>query len=79
MPSPPQPTTSEPVESPGMCGRYVSPAESDLERLWQIRGTGDLFKAQYNVAPTMPVPIIYHSKRDNARSVMRARWGLIPT
>jgi putative SOS response-associated peptidase YedK len=61
-----------------MCGRYVSPKQADLERLWHVRGTPDLFKQSFNVAPTMPVPIIYVDRHGDARKLALARWGLVP-
>jgi len=61
-----------------MCGRYVSPDESDLERFFEIRGTGHLFPAQYNVAPTMQVPIVYADRHNGERKLSLVRWGLVP-
>jgi putative SOS response-associated peptidase YedK len=62
-----------------MCGRYVSPAESDLERFWDVRrGTRRNFPAQFNVAPTMQVPIVYADRHDGARTLDLVRWGLVP-
>ncbi|MEO7762224.1 MAG: SOS response-associated peptidase [Casimicrobiaceae bacterium] len=62
-----------------MCGRYVSPSEQDIERFWDLPGSDRRFPAQYNVAPTMPVPIVHRDQHaGGAKSVTLARWGLIP-
>ena len=61
-----------------MCGRLVTPGEQDLERLFHVRGTGDAFPARYNVAPTMPVPMVYVDRHDGGRRLVLARWGLVP-
>ena len=61
-----------------MCGRFVSPGEQDLERIFHVRGTGEAFPARYNVAPTMPVPMIYVDRHDGSRRLALARWGLVP-
>jgi putative SOS response-associated peptidase YedK len=63
--------------NPGMCGRYVTPEEADIERLWNVRG-GNPFPTRFNVAPTTPVPIIYVDKQDGGRRLTLARWGLVP-
>src|SRR5690349_10305770 len=64
-----------------MCGRYVSPAEADLERYWGLtHRQATLFLAGYiqsfNVAPTLRVPIVF--LEDGERVGKPARWGLIP-
>jgi putative SOS response-associated peptidase YedK len=60
-----------------MCGRYVSPDEADLERLWHIgRHNNNPFSRHYNVAPTVQVPIIYPG--DDGLELSPARWGLVP-
>ena len=61
-----------------MCGRYVSPDEQDIERLWDVRGTSLRFAAQYNVAPTMQVPIVYADRHDADKKLSLVRWGLVP-
>jgi putative SOS response-associated peptidase YedK len=60
-----------------MCGRFVSPSERDIEREFQLRGRDvDLFDRRYNVAPTVPVPIIRAG--DAGAELVMARWGLLP-
>jgi putative SOS response-associated peptidase YedK len=61
-----------------MCGRFVTPGQQDIERLWHVRGTDEIFSARYNVAPTMQVPMVYVDRHDGDRRLARARWGLIP-
>jgi putative SOS response-associated peptidase YedK len=42
-----------------MCGRYVSPAESEIERFWHIgRHNYDPFGRLFNVAPTTQIPLL---------------------
>ena len=60
-----------------MCGRYVSPEEQDIERFWDVRADAP-FTRSFNVAPTMPVPMIYTDKREGERKLTLARWGLVP-
>lgn len=61
-----------------MCGRYVSPDEAAIERLYQIdRRSPSPFAHRYNVAPTTQVPMI-HRATDGAAELCAARWGLIP-
>lgn len=61
-----------------MCGRYVSPEEAAIERLYQIdRRSPSPFARRFNVAPTSQVPMI-HRADDGAAELCAARWGLIP-
>jgi putative SOS response-associated peptidase YedK len=61
-----------------VCGRYVSPDESAIEREFTLVGphVEPLFAASFNVAPTQRVPII--RMHDGKRELVRARFGLIP-
>ena len=61
-----------------MCGRYVSPEESAIEREFTLVGTpgASLFPASFNVAPTQQVPVIW--MREGRRELVRMRFGLIP-
>jgi putative SOS response-associated peptidase YedK len=60
-----------------MCGRYVSPDEAAIERLWNFtRGGGNPFSRNFNVAPTTQVPVL-RSDGDSLE-LKGARWGLIP-
>jgi putative SOS response-associated peptidase YedK len=59
-----------------MCGRYVSPDDSAIEREFKlVRGEWQ-FPPSYNVAPTQLVPIV--RTVDGERRGTRLRWGLIP-
>jgi putative SOS response-associated peptidase YedK len=59
-----------------MCGRYVSPDESSIEREFNLVHTEWQFPPCYNVAPTQLVPIVRSVY--GARQGVRVRWGLIP-
>ena len=63
-----------------MCGRYATTrSASDLSALFEsYDDTGGRLGADYNVAPTDPVPIIRMSRRLGGRAVSAARWGLVP-
>jgi putative SOS response-associated peptidase YedK len=59
-----------------MCGRYVSPDDSAIEREFNLVRTEWQFPPSYNVAPTQLVPIV--RAIDGERQGTRLRWGLIP-
>jgi putative SOS response-associated peptidase YedK len=61
-----------------MCGRYVSATPPDLLiRIFEASGDDTLEAApSYNVAPTMPVPVVVSS--GGARTLEIMRWGLVP-
>jgi len=60
-----------------MCGRYVSPDQSAIERAWQIdRTSSNPFPRRFNVQPTTDVPLL--RRADGERVLEAARWGLIP-
>ena len=61
-----------------MCGRFVTPGQQDIERLWHVRGTDGLFSTRYNVAPTAQVPMVYVDRHKGDRRLASARWGLVP-
>lgn len=62
-----------------MCGRYV--LKSDLKELEEIYGAVPdglyPFEPQYNVAPTLKMPVIHQHEGRNEISLYR--WGLIPS
>jgi putative SOS response-associated peptidase YedK len=61
-----------------MCGRYVTKAEAELERFWNIKRSGVIgFKGLFNAAPTQHLPVI-RIDRQHERSLDFLRWGLIP-
>jgi len=60
-----------------MCGRYVSPDHSAIERAWKIdRTRSNPFPRRYNVQPTTEVALL--RREDGAWVLDSARWGLIP-
>jgi putative SOS response-associated peptidase YedK len=62
-----------------MCGRYVSPAEAEIERAWHIgRDSSNPFPRRYNVAPTAQVPVLLRNPESDRLALYIARWGLIP-
>ena len=60
-----------------MCGRYVSPEQEAIERVWKVtpRDNGNPFKVRYNAAPTLMLPVI----RGGNRELVAMKWGLIPS
>ena len=64
-----------------MCGRYASTRSAlDLVSLFDaLDETDDGLVADYNVAPTDPVPIVRCSIRTESRILSVARWGLVPS
>jgi putative SOS response-associated peptidase YedK len=60
-----------------VCGRYVSPDDAAIEREFNlIRSPGLEVRANYNVAPTLTVPVV--RSIDGVRQASMMRWGLIP-
>ena len=68
-----------------MCGRYVSPDEAAIERMWRIgRDSPNPFAGltpfgrRYNVTPTTKVAVIQRDRDKEQLVLTEARWGLIP-
>ncbi len=62
-----------------MCGRYVAPETSAIERAWHIgRTSGNQLGIRYNVAPTMPIQVLRGNPASGDLELVDARWGLIP-
>src|SRR5438552_8665387 len=62
-----------------MCGRYATSRSSvDLSALFEATDEVPGLEADYNVAPTDPVPMVRVSAQDEGRVLSRARWGLLP-
>lgn len=62
-----------------MCGRYVSPEQAEIERLWHIgRHNLDPFGRRFNVSPASPVPVLLLNRATEELELVIARWGLIP-
>ncbi|WP_204033496.1 SOS response-associated peptidase [Micromonospora qiuiae] len=62
-----------------MCGRYATTRSAgDLSSLFEaVDETGGKLVADYNVAPTDPVPLVRVSAEGH-RTLSRGRWGLVP-
>ncbi|MFC4106941.1 SOS response-associated peptidase [Micromonospora zhanjiangensis] len=63
-----------------MCGRYATTrSAADLSALFESSDeTGGRLVADFNVAPTDPVPMVRNSQVDG-RMLTVARWGLVPS
>jgi len=59
-----------------MCGRYVSPDESAIERAWGFTRAPDPFSVVYNAAPTMQLPVVRQGA--DGPELCAMQWGLIP-
>jgi putative SOS response-associated peptidase YedK len=59
-----------------MCGRYVSPDEASIEREFNLVHTEWRFPANFNIAPSQPVPAV--RARTALREGVLLRWGLVP-
>ena len=67
-----------------MCGRYVVATPYQQMELDFRAVAGDefaaAFAADYNIAPTKPVPVVWQRREDEGeRRLSVARWGLIPS
>lgn len=61
-----------------MCGRYVSPRDAAIERLWHIgRHNSNPFRGLFNAAPTQMLPIV-RAHAEGGLEVVLLRWGLVP-
>ena len=62
-----------------MCGRYVTPSESEIERFWHLgrHNTTNPLERRFNVSPTAHVPMLLLAE-DAGLLLTRARWRLIP-
>lgn len=62
-----------------MCGRYVSPRETEIERHWHIgRDNSNPFPGRYNAAPAQQLPIL-RVDSEHGRYLALLRWGLVPS
>ena len=61
-----------------MCGRYVTPDEAAIERLWNLTKKIPAFPRSWNVAPGATVPLLRLHRETGELEVVMARWGLIP-
>jgi putative SOS response-associated peptidase YedK len=62
-----------------MCGRYVSPAQAEMERYWELADAQirDPLAQRFNISPTAIVPMLRLGD-DGTLEEVAARWGLIP-
>ena len=62
-----------------MCGRYVSPDEAAIERVWHIGARNNIpFRRRYNAGPTQMLPVRrVHTERGEELTLLR--WGLVPS
>jgi putative SOS response-associated peptidase YedK len=63
-----------------MCGRYATTrTAADLAALFEAEDeTADGLAADYNVAPTDPVPVVRVSRSAGGRVLSVVSWGLVP-
>jgi putative SOS response-associated peptidase YedK len=63
-----------------MCGRYATTrSAADLSTLFESYDETDgALSADYNVAPTDPVPVVRSSRSRSMQVLSVARWGLVP-
>jgi putative SOS response-associated peptidase YedK len=63
----------------GMCGRFVSPAQADLERYWHIGGRSNPnpFRGTFNAAPSQLLPVM-RSSSGGELELDLDRWGFQP-
>lgn len=63
-----------------MCGRYATTrSAAELSALFEsYDDTDGRLSADYNVAPTDPVPVVRMSSSRGGRVLSLARWGLLP-
>jgi putative SOS response-associated peptidase YedK len=60
-----------------MCGRFVSKTDAEIERAFALtRSQWQKDWAGFNLAPSMPVPVVRNL--DGEREGVIMRWGLIP-
>ena len=68
-----------------MCGRYVTPDEAAMERVYNLTARqwqswmDEAYRPSYNVAPSQPVPVLRVIRHvGGKRRIDPMRWGLIP-
>lgn len=62
-----------------MCGRYATTrSATDLSAFFEAHDDTSGLVADFNVAPTDPVPVVRMSQRLGTRVLGTARWGLVP-
>jgi putative SOS response-associated peptidase YedK len=63
-----------------MCGRFVSPEERALERVFELgrRNNPDPFGRRYNVCPTDTIPFLRQPANATRPELATGRWGMVP-
>lgn len=62
-----------------MCGRYVSPNQAAIERVWHLgRHNSNPFIRRFNVQPTSIVPMLRLDPESGELELVTGRWGLVP-
>jgi putative SOS response-associated peptidase YedK len=62
-----------------MCGRYVTPAQSEIERLWYIgRHNASPLPRRFDISPTAIVSILHIDRNTGKLEFLHACLGLIP-
>lgn len=62
-----------------MCGRYsITDPDQAIRQLFGYDGPALNWPPMYNIAPTMDVPVVIRGQ-EKPRSLVKARWGLIPS
>jgi putative SOS response-associated peptidase YedK len=59
-----------------MCGRYVTPAEADLERAWKLHAP-TAYRQSYNLAPSQLAPVLLPAD-GGALTLELYTWGFQP-
>jgi putative SOS response-associated peptidase YedK len=60
-----------------MCGRYLTPAEADLERAWKLHAPTD-YRQSYNLAPSQLAPVLLPADGGGLRLELLS-WGFQPS
>ena len=63
-----------------MCGRFVSPEERALERVFDLgrRDNPSPFARRYNVCPTDKIPFLRQPANASRPELALGRWGMVP-
>jgi putative SOS response-associated peptidase YedK len=63
-----------------MCGRFVSPEERALERVFDLgrRDNPNPFARRFNVCPTDTIPFLRMPSSSDRLELAAGRWGMVP-
>ena len=64
----------------GVCGRYVSPEQSAIERAFRLdrRSNPNPFVRRFNVAPSDTIPFLRQPSDSDGLELASGRWGFVP-